>query len=57
MQGDKARLVFISEYMTSGSLKKFLKKTRTNNKTISAKVYIILSKLMKINSSCVHLKL
>ncbi|CAB4044842.1 Nuclear receptor-binding, partial [Paramuricea clavata] len=37
MQGDKARLVFISEYMTSGSLKKFLKKTRTNNKTISAK--------------------
>lgn len=38
MQGDKARLVFISEYMTSGSLKKFLKKTRANNKTISAKV-------------------
>ncbi|XP_028399453.1 nuclear receptor-binding protein-like [Dendronephthya gigantea] len=38
MQGDKARLVFISEYMTAGSLKKFLKKTRANNKTISPKV-------------------
>ena len=38
MQNDKARLVFISEYMTSGSLKKFLKKTRTNSKTIHSKV-------------------
>ena len=38
---EKARLVFISEYMTSGSLKKFLKKTRTNNKTISAKVQYV----------------
>ena len=38
---EKARLVFISEYMTSGSLKKFLKKTRTNNKTISAKVMFL----------------
>lgn len=38
MHSDKARLVFISEYMTAGSLKKFLKKTRTNSKTIHAKV-------------------
>ncbi|XP_048582966.1 nuclear receptor-binding protein isoform X2 [Nematostella vectensis] len=40
VQGEKARVIFITEYMTSGSLKQFLKKTRKNNyKTMNEKVW------------------
>ncbi|XP_031559721.1 nuclear receptor-binding protein-like [Actinia tenebrosa] len=40
VQPDKARVIFITEYMTSGSLKQFLKKTRKNDyKTLNEKVW------------------
>ena len=32
------QVIFITEYMSSGSLKQFLKKTKKNNKTIKVKV-------------------
>lgn len=35
-KNDKPRVVFITEYMSSGSLKQFLKKTKINNKTLKA---------------------
>ncbi|KAK2163888.1 hypothetical protein NP493_1442g00026 [Ridgeia piscesae] len=35
-KGDKRRVIFITEYMSSGSLKQFLKKTKKNNKTLKA---------------------
>ncbi|XP_043923427.1 nuclear receptor-binding protein 2 isoform X1 [Protopterus annectens] len=34
---NSARVVFITEYMSSGSLKQFLKKTKKNHKTMNAK--------------------
>ncbi|XP_013382590.1 nuclear receptor-binding protein [Lingula anatina] len=33
---DKPRVIFITEYMSSGSLKQFLKRTKKNNRTIKA---------------------
>ncbi|KAK2145221.1 hypothetical protein LSH36_694g01078 [Paralvinella palmiformis] len=33
---DRHRVIFITEYMSSGSLKQFLKKTKKNNKTLKA---------------------
>uniref|UniRef100_A0A8C0FDT5 Serine-threonine/tyrosine-protein kinase catalytic domain-containing protein n=1 Tax=Bubo bubo TaxID=30461 RepID=A0A8C0FDT5_BUBBB len=35
---NKARVIFITEYMSSGSLKQFLKKTKKNHKTMNEKV-------------------
>ncbi|XP_014780136.1 nuclear receptor-binding protein isoform X11 [Octopus bimaculoides] len=35
--GEKPRVIFITEYMSSGSLKQFLKKTKKNNKTFPLK--------------------
>lgn len=32
-------MIFITEYMSSGSLKQFLKKTKKNHKTMNEKVY------------------
>uniref|UniRef100_A0A8C5UDR6 Nuclear receptor-binding protein n=1 Tax=Malurus cyaneus samueli TaxID=2593467 RepID=A0A8C5UDR6_9PASS len=34
---NKARVIFITEYMSSGSLKQFLKKTKKNHKTMNEK--------------------
>ncbi|KAL3867630.1 hypothetical protein ACJMK2_040508 [Sinanodonta woodiana] len=34
---DKSRVIFITEYMSSGSLKQFLKKTKKNTKTVQLK--------------------
>ncbi|KXJ13209.1 nuclear receptor-binding protein isoform X2 [Exaiptasia diaphana] len=39
VQTDKARVIFITEYMTSGSLKQFLKRTRKSDKTLNVKVW------------------
>ncbi|XP_005105106.1 nuclear receptor-binding protein [Aplysia californica] len=36
---DKPRVIFISEYMSSGNLKQFLKKTKKNNKTFQLKAW------------------
>ncbi|XP_064604451.1 nuclear receptor-binding protein-like isoform X2 [Liolophura sinensis] len=36
-KGEKPRVIFITEYMSSGSLKLFLKKTKKNNKTFQLK--------------------
>lgn len=36
---EKPRVIFITEYMTSGSLKQFLKKTRKSLKTLNEKVW------------------
>lgn len=39
-RSETPRVIFITEYMTSGSLKQFLKKTRKSNyKTLNEKVY------------------
>ncbi|XP_064626904.1 nuclear receptor-binding protein-like [Lineus longissimus] len=35
-KGEKPRVIFITEYMSSGSLKNFIKKTKKNNKTLKA---------------------
>ncbi|XP_041103577.1 nuclear receptor-binding protein 2-like [Polyodon spathula] len=35
----KARVIFITEYMSSGSLKQFLKKTKKNHKTMNEKAW------------------
>ncbi|CAH1775916.1 unnamed protein product [Owenia fusiformis] len=35
-KSSKPRVIFITEYMSSGSLKQFLKKTKKNNKTLKA---------------------
>ncbi|RXM29253.1 Poly(U)-binding-splicing factor PUF60 [Acipenser ruthenus] len=35
----KARVIFITEYMSSGSLKQFLKKTKKNHKTMNKKAW------------------
>ncbi|XP_066924873.1 nuclear receptor-binding protein-like isoform X2 [Clytia hemisphaerica] len=37
LKGDNPRLIFIAEYMTSGSLRQFLKKTRANVKSFNIK--------------------
>lgn len=37
--GDKPRVIFITEYMSSGSLKQFLKLTKKNNKTFQLKAW------------------
>uniref|UniRef100_A0A4W3IQ42 Nuclear receptor binding protein 1 n=1 Tax=Callorhinchus milii TaxID=7868 RepID=A0A4W3IQ42_CALMI len=37
---NKARVIFITEYMSSGSLKQFLKKTKKNHKTMNEKVIV-----------------
>lgn len=44
-------MIFITEYMSSGSLKQFLKKTKKNHKTMNEKViadcmYIYLNRIM-----------
>uniref|UniRef100_A0A674IJ70 Nuclear receptor binding protein 1 n=1 Tax=Terrapene triunguis TaxID=2587831 RepID=A0A674IJ70_9SAUR len=36
---NKARVIFITEYMSSGSLKQFLKKTKKNHKTMNEKLW------------------
>uniref|UniRef100_A0A8B9VBA6 Nuclear receptor binding protein 1 n=1 Tax=Anas zonorhyncha TaxID=75864 RepID=A0A8B9VBA6_9AVES len=36
---NKARVIFITEYMSSGSLKQFLKKTKKNHKTMNEKAW------------------
>ncbi|TRY91224.1 hypothetical protein DNTS_035561, partial [Danionella cerebrum] len=38
MRDTRARVIFITEYMSSGSLKQFLKKTKKNHKTMNVKV-------------------
>ena len=39
-RSETPRVIFITEYMTSGSLKQFLKKTRKSNyKTLNEKVW------------------
>ncbi|KAG7259486.1 hypothetical protein CRUP_009774 [Coryphaenoides rupestris] len=38
---NRARVIFITEYMSSGSLKQFLKKTKKNHKTMNEKPPII----------------
>lgn len=38
-KSDKPRVIFISEYMSSGNLKQFLKKTKKNNKTFQLKAW------------------
>ncbi|XP_022802070.1 nuclear receptor-binding protein-like [Stylophora pistillata] len=38
-RSEKPRVIFITEYMTSGSLKQFLKKTRKSLKTLNEKVW------------------
>ncbi|PIO29586.1 hypothetical protein AB205_0144850, partial [Aquarana catesbeiana] len=35
---NRARVIFITEYMSSGSLKQFLKKTKKNHKTMNEKI-------------------
>ncbi|XP_065061812.1 nuclear receptor-binding protein-like isoform X2 [Rhopilema esculentum] len=39
MRDDQPRLIFITEFMTSGSLTQFLKKTKSNNKTLNLKAW------------------
>lgn len=34
----RVQVIFITEYMSSGSLKQFLKKTKKNHKTMNEKV-------------------
>lgn len=36
------QVIFITEYMSSGSLKQFLKKTKKNHKTMNVKVSVLL---------------
>uniref|UniRef100_A0A8B9HDW0 Nuclear receptor binding protein 2a n=1 Tax=Astyanax mexicanus TaxID=7994 RepID=A0A8B9HDW0_ASTMX len=36
---NRARVIFITEYMSSGSLKQFLKKTKKNHKTMNVKAW------------------
>uniref|UniRef100_S4RV85 Nuclear receptor-binding protein n=1 Tax=Petromyzon marinus TaxID=7757 RepID=S4RV85_PETMA len=53
---NKARVIFITEYMSSGSLKQFLKKTKKNHKTMNEKAWKrwctqILSALRYLHSS------
>lgn len=36
------QVIFITEYMSSGSLKQFLKKTKKNHKTMNEKVWELL---------------
>ncbi|GFS19112.1 nuclear receptor-binding protein-like [Elysia marginata] len=38
-KSEKPRVIFISEYMSSGNLKQFLKKTKKNNKTFQLKAW------------------
>uniref|UniRef100_A0A8C4ERF5 Nuclear receptor binding protein 2b n=1 Tax=Dicentrarchus labrax TaxID=13489 RepID=A0A8C4ERF5_DICLA len=40
MKESQARVIFITEYMSSGSLKQFLKKTKKNHKTMNVKVSV-----------------
>uniref|UniRef100_A0A4W6DSL8 Nuclear receptor binding protein 2b n=1 Tax=Lates calcarifer TaxID=8187 RepID=A0A4W6DSL8_LATCA len=39
MKESQARVIFITEYMSSGSLKQFLKKTKKNHKTMNVKAW------------------
>ncbi|TKS87575.1 Nuclear receptor-binding protein 2 [Collichthys lucidus] len=39
MKESQARVIFITEYMSSGSLKQFLKKTKKNHKTMNVKCF------------------
>ncbi|KAG7269566.1 hypothetical protein CRUP_029835 [Coryphaenoides rupestris] len=39
MRESQARVIFITEYMSSGSLKQFLKKTKKNHKTMNVKAW------------------
>ncbi|KAG7488829.1 hypothetical protein MATL_G00038020 [Megalops atlanticus] len=39
MKENQARVIFITEYMSSGSLKQFLKKTKKNHKTMNVKAW------------------
>ncbi|KAG9347751.1 hypothetical protein JZ751_003765 [Albula glossodonta] len=39
MRDNQARVIFITEYMSSGSLKQFLKKTKKNHKTMNVKAW------------------
>uniref|UniRef100_A0A3P8XM02 Protein kinase domain-containing protein n=1 Tax=Esox lucius TaxID=8010 RepID=A0A3P8XM02_ESOLU len=39
MKESRARVIFITEYMSSGSLKQFLKKTKKNHKTMNVKAW------------------
>uniref|UniRef100_A0A672IXJ2 Nuclear receptor-binding protein 2-like n=1 Tax=Salarias fasciatus TaxID=181472 RepID=A0A672IXJ2_SALFA len=41
MKESQARVIFITEYMSSGSLKQFLKKTKKNHKTMNVKVSVL----------------
>ena len=42
------QVIFITEYMSSGSLKQFLKKTKKNHKTMNEKVTLFFSSCMPI---------
>ncbi|EMP34264.1 Nuclear receptor-binding protein 2 [Chelonia mydas] len=39
VKGSKARVIFITEYVSSGSLKQFLKKTKKNHKAMNARAW------------------
>jgi len=39
LKGTQPRLIFITEFMTSGSLRQFLKKTKSNYKTLNLKAW------------------
>ncbi|KAG2468542.1 nuclear receptor-binding protein [Polypterus senegalus] len=39
LKENRARVIFITEYMSSGSLKQFLKKTKKNHKTMNEKAW------------------
>uniref|UniRef100_A0A8C7XY89 Nuclear receptor binding protein 1 n=1 Tax=Oryzias sinensis TaxID=183150 RepID=A0A8C7XY89_9TELE len=41
IKDSRARVIFITEYMSSGSLKQFLKKTKKNHKTMNEKVHYL----------------
>ena len=43
---EKPRVIFITEYMTSGSLKQFLKKTRKSLKTLNEKVLLVKDEIL-----------
>ncbi|KAK2092227.1 Nuclear receptor-binding protein [Saguinus oedipus] len=55
---NKARVIFITEYMSSGSLKQFLKKTKKNHKTMNEKLFkssgIMEIQMAPLTAQCPH---
>lgn len=52
-----SQVIFITEYMSSGSLKQFLKKTKKNHKTMNEKVltFTITGKFLSMSESELHI--